>query len=320
MAGGGRDVALEGPGTIPAGRARVRASAAGAACYPAETRWGKPATRRGGALGTRRLKPHVGPRIWLRASRCTDGDVPTPCGDRVSPPGMGCPDAPAEPHSARPHQGFPRAAPSAAGESRKLVGGTEKPPSCSSFCSSCWKQWGKSNILRNGWSPGPLAGGHRVPSEWHYLSGGRGQSWLTSGPGASAPGRRLAPGGCGHKTLAGPCPAPGQGPAALQGSQPGWWRGSQWPGPAQRGPGGDYGNQKVLLEEDEPQQVGAAGACSRLAALRPRREGSEAWWRELGWEPGCSRSSDWGARRGMWVPTGSPDAWVLFLASGKSLG
>lgn len=48
------------------------------------------------------------------------------------------------------------------------------------------------------------------------------------------------------------------------------------------------GNQKVLLEEDEPQQVGAAGACSCLTCIAPQREGSEAWRRESGWELGCS--------------------------------
>jgi len=51
MAGGGRDEPLEGPGTIPAGRVRVRASAAGLACHRAETRSGEGSTQCGGGPG-----------------------------------------------------------------------------------------------------------------------------------------------------------------------------------------------------------------------------------------------------------------------------
>lgn len=281
----------------------------------------------GGALGPRRFKLFVAPEYERELPTATPAQVETsPCPAGL--PALGPPWhkgiqmlLPLPPQS--PTVPIPIRIPpcSISGQRvHKIRGGDGTLASCSSFCSSCQKQWGNSNVLRTVWSPGPLAGGHRVPSERHYLSGRRGQSWLTSTPGASAPGRHLAAGGCGRKTLAGPCPGPGQGPAALPGSQPGSWQGSLWPSPAQRGPAGDCGNQKVLLEEDEPQQVGAAGACSCLACVAsPRgRQRSLAEGAGMGTRVLCS--SDWRAQGVMWGEMARPDAWVPFPALGKSLG
>lgn len=128
-----------------------------------------------------------------------------------------------------------------------------------------------------------------------------------------------APGGCGWETPAGPCPAPGRGPAELPGSKPGSWRGSWWPSPAQRGPARASGNQKVLLEEDEPQQVGDAGACSpprlRVFPPPPRKAAKPS-------------GGSWDGSRGVsryelgmkWGDLGCLDTRDPFLALGRPLG
>lgn len=269
-------------------------------------------------MGLRRLKPHVAPEYGRELPIATAAQAET------SPWPVGLPNPNPPQHrgvqillSLPPQSPSPSGIPpcSSGGGQRvhkiRARGGEGTPPlpPCSSFCSSVG---GRAMSREPGGPRDPLQVATASPASGITSPAGEDRA------GSPPPLERGHPAGAWPRGAAAtrPSRAHAQRPAEVQprlpGSQPGSWRGSLWPSPIQRSPAGDYGNQKVLLEEDEPQQVGAAGACSRLACLASPPGGQRSLAEGAGMGAGVLCSSVRGAQGGTWRQTGCPDAFPGF--------